>query len=129
MFRFKEYRFKYYDFRLILFITALSILGVMVIGSAGADNDDKKQFICFLVGLVIMVFLSIVDYHFILKFSWLMYIFYIGLLLLKNSFHFPLYSLGFCIKNLQLSNSGLAQGFLLILISFFTPNHFFKFID
>ncbi len=42
MFRFKEYRFKYYDFRLILFITALSILGVMVIGSAGADNDDKK---------------------------------------------------------------------------------------
>ena len=82
MFRFKEYRFKYYDFRLILFITALSILGVMVIGSAGADNDDKKQFICFLVGLVIMVFLSIVDYHFILKFSWLMYIFNIGLLLL-----------------------------------------------
>ena len=52
MFRFKEYRFKYYDFRLILFITALSILGVMVIGSAGADNDDKKQFICFLVGLI-----------------------------------------------------------------------------
>lgn len=82
MFQFKEYRFKYYNFRLVLFIIALSSLGIMVIGSAGADNDDKKQLICFCVGLVIMLFLSAVDYHFILKFSWLIYIINIGLLLL-----------------------------------------------
>lgn len=82
MFQFKEYRFKYYNFRLVLFIIALSSLGIMVIGSAGADNDDKKQLICFCVGLVIMLFLSAVDYHFVLKFSWLIYIINIGLLLL-----------------------------------------------
>lgn len=82
MFQFKEYRFKYYNFRLVLFIIALSTLGIMVIGSAGADNDDKKQLICFCVGLVIMLFLSAVDYHFVLKFSWLIYIINIGLLLL-----------------------------------------------
>lgn len=82
MFQFKEYRFKYYNFRLVLFIIALSSLGIMVIGSAGADNDDKKQLICFCVGLVIMLLLSAVDYHFVLKFSWLIYIINIGLLLL-----------------------------------------------
>lgn len=80
MFQFREYRLKYFSIRLILYITCLSLLGVQVIGSASKDGSDKKQLICFLVGLCVMLFLSIVDYHFVLKFHWLIYIINLGLL-------------------------------------------------
>lgn len=81
MFQFRAYRFKYYSIRLIFFITCLSLLGVQVIGSATDDGSDRKQLVCFAVGLVIMLFLSIVDYHFILKFHWLIYLVNLGLLI------------------------------------------------
>lgn len=80
MFQLREYRFKYYNIRLVLFISCLVLLGVQVIGSAIDDGSDKKQLVCFLVGLVIMLFLSLVDYHFILKFHWLIYLVNLGLL-------------------------------------------------
>lgn len=81
MFRFKDYRFKYFNIRLVFFIICISMLGVQVIASASNDNEYKKQFLCFLVGLFIMLFLSIVDYHFVLKFYWLMYLINIVLLI------------------------------------------------
>lgn len=80
MFQFREYRLKYYSIRLVLFISCLVLLGVQVIGSAIDDGSDKKQLVCFLAGLVIMLFLSLVDYHFILKFHWLIYLINLGLL-------------------------------------------------
>lgn len=80
MFQFREYRLKYYSIRLVLFISCLVLLGVQVIGSAIDDGSDKKQLVCFLAGLAIMLFLSLVDYHFILKFHWLIYLINLGLL-------------------------------------------------
>lgn len=81
MFQFREYRFRYYNFRLVLYIICVSLLGVQVIGSAINDGSDKKQLLCFIVGLVIMLFLSVVDYHFVLKFYWLIYLLNLGLLI------------------------------------------------
>jgi len=81
LFQFREYRFKYFNLRLVLFISCLTLLGVKVIGSAINDGSDKKQLICFCAGLVVMLFLSIVDYHFILKFHWVIYVVNMGLLI------------------------------------------------
>lgn len=81
MFQFREYRFKYYSIRLVLFISCLVLLGVQVIGSSIHDGSDKKQLICFFVGLALMLFLSIVDYHFILKFHWIIYVVNLALLI------------------------------------------------
>ncbi len=81
MFRWKDYRFRYYGFRLVFFIIALSIIGVLVIGSASAgEGFDKKQAICLIVGCVIMLSASLVDYHFVLKFYWVMYLINLALL-------------------------------------------------
>lgn len=80
MFQFREYRIKYYNVRLVLFISCLAMLGVQVIGSAVHDGSDRKQLICFLVGLVLMLFISAVDYHFILRFHWLIYLVNLALL-------------------------------------------------
>ena len=71
----KNYRIRDYDFKLILFTLVLSIIGVFAIssamGEAGADNV-KKQIGGIIVGTVLMIIASLVDYHFILKF-WIPY--------------------------------------------------------
>lgn len=83
MFKWKDYRFRNYGVQLVLSIIALSIIGVLVIGSASAgEGNDKKQIVCLIIGCVIMLFISLVDYHFVLKFYWLFYV--INLILLVS---------------------------------------------
>lgn len=86
MFRWSEYRFRYFGFRLVLFVVVLSIIGVLVIGSASTEGYDKKQAAGLIAGCVIMLLLAFVDYHFILKFYWLLYIVNIVLLLYVEFF-------------------------------------------
>lgn len=57
----KQYKLKDYKFRLILWVMAISVLGIMVIGSA-QDAAQKKQIIGLGIGLVLMVTASLVDY-------------------------------------------------------------------
>lgn len=75
----KQYRMKDYNFRLIIYVTALTLIGINVIGSA-QRSVQNKQILGLCMGLVVMVVVSIIDYSFILKFSWLIYVFNIGLL-------------------------------------------------
>lgn len=86
MFRFKEYRFRYFSFRLLIYIITLSVIGIQVIGSASSNGDNRKQAVCLIAGCIIMLFLACVDYHFILKFYWLIYILNIALLLYVEFF-------------------------------------------
>lgn len=86
MFRWSEYRFRYFGFRLVLFVVILSIIGVLVIGSASTESYDKKQAVGLAAGCILMLILAFVDYHFILKFYWLMYIVNIALLLYVEFF-------------------------------------------
>lgn len=74
----RNYRLRDYDFKLILFTLALSVIGVFAIssamGEAGADNV-KKQIGGIIVGTVFMIVISLIDYHFILKFWIPIYVF------------------------------------------------------
>lgn len=75
MFQFKDYKFRCYNFRLLLYVSCLSVIGILVIGSAtNYDGRETRQMVCFIVGLVLMLFLSLVDYHFVLKFYWVFYL-------------------------------------------------------
>ncbi len=76
---FKQYRLKDYNFRLIIYVTALTLIGINVIGSA-QSSVQNKQIIGLCLGLAAMVVASLIDYSFILKFNWLIYAFNIGLL-------------------------------------------------
>ena len=75
----KQYQIRNYNFRLIIFVTALTMLGISVIGSA-QHSVQNKQVLGLILGLIVMIIVSLVDYSFILRFSWLIYIFNIGLL-------------------------------------------------
>lgn len=86
MFRWNEYRFRYFGWRLVLFVVVLSIIGVLVIGSASTEDYNKKQAVCLVAGCIIMLVIAFVDYHFVLKFYWLMYIVNIALLMYVEFF-------------------------------------------
>lgn len=82
---FKNYSFRNYDIKLILYILALSIIGIYVVGSAN-EPDQKKQLFGVIVGMIIMIVISLLDYSFLLKLYWLMYIGNLGLLLMVKFF-------------------------------------------
>ena len=80
----KRYKLKNYRFLLILYLCALTGIGIMVIGSA-KQSVQGKQILGFVLGLIVMVFVSLIDYSFILKFPWLYYVGGIVLMLLVKS--------------------------------------------
>ena len=78
---FKQYKLKNYKFILVLFVVILNVIGILLIGSA-KPSVQSKQIVGMIAGLSIMVILSLIDYNFILKFAWLIYLFMLGTLLL-----------------------------------------------
>ena len=85
MFAFKNYKLKNFHIGLVLCVIALCILGYTVLSSAlmnYADRDDnlRRQLYGMIIGGVILIFLTVTDYHFWLKFHWLIYVFVLALL-------------------------------------------------
>lgn len=77
---FKHYRLRDYDFKLIILILALSVMGILAIGSA-KESLQNKQIMGVAGGLAIMIVISLFDYVWVLKFYWLMYAVNLGMLL------------------------------------------------
>lgn len=77
----KQYKLRNYKFALILYVVVLNVIGILLIGSA-SPSDQKKQLIGMISGLCIMLVISLIDYSFILKFSWLIYLFSLAMLVL-----------------------------------------------
>lgn len=63
----KRYRVRDYDFKLVILMAAITILGIMVVGSAQESVQDK-QIMGFIVGLFLMVVISLFDYSFFYSF-------------------------------------------------------------
>ena len=60
-----EYNFKNFNFRLLFYALALNAIGLLVINSAvnGDRSYINRQLIGLFGGLVIMIFLALMDYH------------------------------------------------------------------
>lgn len=81
----KQYKLKNYHFQLILYLALLTVIGILVIGSA-QESVQSKQIVGFAAGMIIMVIVSLIDYSFILRFRWLYYIGIIALLVMVKLF-------------------------------------------
>ena len=68
----KQYKLRFYNFRLVLLLIAISSIGVVLVTSARSDLRNK-QLVGLILGLVVMVVLSLMDYSWILNFQWIMY--------------------------------------------------------
>lgn len=81
----KQYKLRFYNFRLVIFLLAISVIGIVLVGSASEDLKSK-QLVGVILGLIIMVILSLMDYSWISNFQWIMYGANIVLLLIVRLF-------------------------------------------
>lgn len=84
----RSYDYKKYDFISVIIVFALFVISYYAIGSAtrinsveGTDHFATKQLYGFILGFVLMLILSFIDYHIVGKFAILIYLLNIGLLL------------------------------------------------
>lgn len=77
----KHYRIRDYDFKLILLVVALTVIGILAIGSA-KESLQTRQIAGFVFGFFLMIVISLFDYSVILRFYWILYIVNIVLLVL-----------------------------------------------
>ena len=59
-------------FGLVISVIAISIIGVMVIGSA-KQAVQGRQIIGLVAGVILMIILSMIDYVWLLNFYWILY--------------------------------------------------------
>ena len=69
----KRYSIRNYNFRLVIYLVALTILGILVIGSAKEGNNQTRQIMGLILGLGAMIVVSLIDYSFVLRFVWILY--------------------------------------------------------
>ena len=80
-----RYRLRDYNFILVACILALSIIGILAVGSA-LPSAQPKQIIGVVLGLVVMLTISLIDYEWVLNFYWILYGINIFLLLYVKFF-------------------------------------------
>ena len=78
---FKQYKLRNFKFILVMYVAALNIIGILLIGSA-KESVQGKQIFGMVMGLAVMLVVSLIDYNFILRFSWAIYGFMTGILML-----------------------------------------------
>ena len=82
---FENYNFRKFDIVLIALCIAISIIGIIFIGSAASSYTDRqKQGL--IIGIIFMLIIAFISYSFVLKFYWLIYIFSIAMLVLVYLF-------------------------------------------
>lgn len=68
----KQYKLRFYNFRLLFLLLSISSIGVLLVGTARKDLM-AKQIMGVIMGLIIMVIVSLIDYSWISNFQWIMY--------------------------------------------------------
>lgn len=76
----KQYKLKFYNFKLVVLLIAISMIGVLLVGSA-TDYLKNRQLAGVIFGLFVMLVLSLIDFSWILSFYWIIYVFNIVMLL------------------------------------------------
>ena len=64
----RQYSIKPYHFVLLASLIAITVLGIIYIGSA-KESTQSKQILGFALGMIVMLFLSMIDYSWLLHFS------------------------------------------------------------
>lgn len=71
----KSYKLSYLNFRLLIYVLAITFLGIFTIGSATeGENYQFKQIVGFIIGLVMLIVFTLLSYKFVFKFYWIIYI-------------------------------------------------------
>lgn len=77
----KPYKLKDYKITLVVLVAALSFIGIQVVGSA-RESLQSRQIFGVVIGFILMLMVSLIDYVWVLEFYWLIYMGAIGGLVL-----------------------------------------------
>ena len=78
---FKQYQFRNYRIKLVILVYILTIIGILVIGSA-EKSYQSQQILGLVLGSIAMLVCSLTDYNFLMQLHWLIYGFILLLLIL-----------------------------------------------
>lgn len=79
----KRYKLSNLNFRLILYVFAITFIGIFCIGSATeGETFQFKQIIGLILGIIVLTFFALLSYKFLFKFYWIIYLATIALLML-----------------------------------------------
>ena len=71
----KRYKLSNLNFRLILYVLAVTFIGIFCIGSAAeGENYQLKQIFGLILGIIVLTFFSLLSYKFLFKFYWVIYL-------------------------------------------------------
>lgn len=122
----KEYKLSNLNVRLILYVLAVTFIGIFSIGSATeGENYQFKQIIGLILGIIVLIFFTLLSYKLLFKFYWMIYLATIALLSLViilgtvNKGAKRWIDLGFT----QFQPSEIAKIFLIIFIATFLYKH------
>ncbi|MBQ2627033.1 MAG: FtsW/RodA/SpoVE family cell cycle protein [Eubacterium sp.] len=76
-----QYKLKDYNFILILLVAALSVIGIMLVGSADQSLRSRQMYGA-IAGAAIMIVISLFDYSWILNFTRILYVVNLGFLVI-----------------------------------------------
>lgn len=120
----KQYHLKNYKIGLVLTTILLTIIGILVIGSA-KQSVQRMQIYGLILGLIVMGIVSLIDYAFILKFSWILYVF--NLILLASVLIFGQNSNGSVrwikLAGIRFQPSELSKILLILFFAFFLSKY------
>ena len=120
----KPYQLKNYRFMLVASVLLISILGVLVVGSASPERQDS-QILGVVLGVIAMVVVSLIDYSWVLNFYWIFYIINVVLLVATELFGVTVnnarrwLNLGF----VQFQTSDLSKIILILFYAKFFSEH------
>lgn len=77
----KRYRVRDYDFKLVFMLVAISVIGILAIGSA-QESVQQRQIMGLIFGFFLMIVISLFDYSVLLELYWIFYFLNLVLLLL-----------------------------------------------
>ena len=84
MFAFKNYKLRHFNFKMVLYILILSVIGILVIASATMNDGPStyyRQIMGVSVGFICMLIISMIDYHWVLRWYILIYLAMAGMLI------------------------------------------------
>lgn len=81
----RQFRLRYFNFKLVILLITISYLGVLLVGSA-MESLQSRQMMGVIFGVFVMLVVSVMDFSWILNFSWLIYGFNIVMLLALRIF-------------------------------------------
>ena len=70
---FKRYDIGNFKFRLLIYVYAITVIGILLIGSADASYQSQ-QVLGMVLGTAVMLVAAFVDYTWILRFYWIIYL-------------------------------------------------------